>query len=100
MGTITTEPEGSHEKMPHGDLGRMLALEYLSELCLSLLLMPLDTDARRAFITAALHRVKPQHVKPRTERELADFETQIAMFETVTEVLHKAVANVTRAEAD
>jgi hypothetical protein len=31
MGTIMTEPEGSHEKMPHGDLGRMLALEYLSD---------------------------------------------------------------------
>ena len=99
MGTITTEPEGPCEKTPYGDLGRMLALEYLSELCLSLVLMPLDADARRAFVTAALNRVKPQHMKPRTERELAEFETQIAMFDTVTEVLHKAVANVTRAEA-
>jgi hypothetical protein len=100
MGTITTEPEGSYEKTPHGDLGRTLALEYLCELCLSLVLAPLDVNARRAFVAAALNRVKPQHVKPRTERELAEFETQIAMFETVTEVLQKAVANVTRAEAD
>jgi hypothetical protein len=41
--------------------------------------------------------VKPQHVKPQTERELADFETQIAMFDTLTAVLQKAVANVTEA---
>ncbi len=92
MGTITTEPEGSYEKTPHGDLGRVLALEYLCA--------PLDINARRAFVAAALSRVKPQHVKPRSERELAEFETQIAMFQTVTEVVHKAVANVTRAEAD
>ena len=97
MGTITTEPEVPYEKTPHGDLGRMLALEYISELCLSLLLARLDVDRRRAFVTIALDRVKPQHVKPQTERELADFETQIAMFDTLTAVLQKAVANVTEA---
>ena len=95
MGTITTEPEVPHEKTPHGDLGRMLALEYIAELCLSLLLAQLDADTRRAFVTIALDRVKPQHVKPQTERELADFETQIAMFDTLTAVLQKAVANLT-----
>ena len=46
MGTITTEPEGPSETTPYGNLGRMLALEYLSELCLSLVLMPLDGSVR------------------------------------------------------
>jgi hypothetical protein len=99
MGTITTGPEMPCEKTPYGDLGHTLALEYISELCLSLVLAQLDADARRAFVTAALNRVKPQHMKPRTERELAEFETQLAMFETVTAVLQKAVANVNGPEA-
>ena len=67
---------------------------------LSHLLAGLDAEDRRTFVTAASNKVKPQNVKPRTERELAELETQVEMQQAVTAVLTKAVQNVTRAGAD
>ncbi len=64
------------------------------------LLAQLDQEDRRAFVTAALAKVKPESVRPpRTERELAELEVQVEMQQAVTAVLQKAVANVMAAGA-
>src|ERR687883_626846 len=52
-------------------IGRTLALEYLMEVALTLLLAELQQDERSAFVSAVLDKVKPKDTDPQTEGELA-----------------------------